>query len=100
MKPQLDRRLFLGVAGAAFIGPAGGTSRAAASERVRVAVIGLRNRGTDLVRLFASNPGSQVAAVCDVDDALFAKPVEAVRKITNTAPDRERLSPAARRQDD
>src|ERR1700679_4282393 len=86
MKTQLNRRLFLGAVGTAVIGPAGRASRAAASERVRVAVIGLRNRGTDLARLFASNHRAQIAAVCDVDGAMFAKPVEAVRKITNTAP--------------
>lgn len=76
----------MGSAGAALIVPPGRAVGAAASERVRIAVIGLRNRGTDLARLFASNPGSQVAAVCDVDDAMFVKPVDAVRKITKTAP--------------
>jgi predicted dehydrogenase len=86
MNFQLDRRLFLGAAGTSLLVLPGRTGRAAASERVRVAVIGLRNRGMDLVRLFASNPGSEVAAVCDVDDAMFVKPVDAVRKITNTAP--------------
>ena len=90
MKNQLDRRLFLGAAGAGLVVLPGRSGRATASERVRVAVIGLRNRGTDLVRLFAANPGTQVAAVCDVDDAMFAKPIEAVQKITNTAPSTEK----------
>ena len=86
MKFQLVRRRFLYAAGAGSIVLPGRSSRAEASERVRVAVIGLRNRGTDLVRLFAGNPGAQVAAVCDVDDAMFVKPVEAVQAITNTSP--------------
>jgi predicted dehydrogenase len=90
MKNQLDRRLFLGAAGAGLVALPGLSGRAAASERVRVAVIGLRNRGTDLVRLFAANTWAQVAAVCDVDDAMFVKPVEAVQKITNTAPATEK----------
>ena len=86
MSSHLDRRTFVGATLAGMIGFPPLTSQAAASERVRVAVIGLRNRGTDLARLFASNPGSHVAAVCDVDDAMFMKPVDAVRKITRTAP--------------
>jgi predicted dehydrogenase len=90
MKNQLDRRLFLGAAGAGLVVLPGRSGRAAASERVRVAVIGLRNRGTDLVRLFAANPGSQVAAVCDVDDMMFVKPIEAMQKITNMAPPTEK----------
>jgi predicted dehydrogenase len=90
LKNQLDRRLFLGAAGAGLVVLPGRSGRAAASERVRVAVIGLRNRGTDLVRSFAANPGAQVAAVCDVDDAMFVKPVEAVQKITNAAPPTEK----------
>jgi predicted dehydrogenase len=86
MKTQLGRRLFLGAASAGLVVLGGRAGRAAASERVRVAVIGLRNRGTDLVRLFAASSSAQVAAVCDVDDAMFARPVKAVQKITNTAP--------------
>ena len=86
MKIPLDRRHFLCAASVGLIALPGRSSHAAANERVRVAVIGLRNRGTDLVRLFAANPGAQVAAVCDVDDAMFRKPREAVQAITKTAP--------------
>ena len=51
-------------------------------------------------KLFAGNPGAEVVAVCDVDDAMFAKPVKAVEKIDRQgAADREGLPPAARRQD-
>ena len=68
--------------------PAGAV--AAPSERVRVAVIGLRNRGTDHARLFAAIPHAEVAAVCDVDDAMFAKPVKAVEDATGKAPRTEK----------
>jgi predicted dehydrogenase len=64
--------------------------RAAPSERVRVAVIGLRNRGTDHARLFAANPGAEVAAVCDIDDAMFEKPASSVQKLTGKAPRTEK----------
>src|ERR1700733_11850623 len=90
MHRQIDRRTFL--AGAS-VGSLAGSARggtAAANERVRVAVIGLRSRGTDHARLFAANPGAEVVAVCDVDDAMFDKPVKSVAKITGKSPRTEK----------
>jgi predicted dehydrogenase len=86
MKTQLDRRLFLAAAGSGYFASFGHSARAAASERVRVAVIGLKNRGTDHARLFATNPGAEVAAVCDVDDAMFQRAVTAAEKAGVKAP--------------
>ncbi len=80
MKTQWSRRMFLGGAGAGLIVLPGRSVRAAASERVRVAVIGLRSRGTDHARLFAANPGAEVVALCDIDDAMFEKPSEGRRE--------------------
>jgi predicted dehydrogenase len=62
----------------------------APSERVRVAVIGVRGRGTELAREFAQNPGSEVVALGDIDDASFAKPLGAVEKIAGKAPRTEK----------
>jgi len=90
MKTQLDRRTFLAAAGSSLMVLPGRSAGAAPSERVRVAVIGLRNRGTDHARLFAANPGAEVAAVCDIDDAMFAKPVNAVEKIAGKPPRTEK----------
>jgi predicted dehydrogenase len=89
MRTRSDRRAFLGAAGTGllFLGSQG---RAAPSERVRVAVIGLRNRGTDHARLFAANANAEVVAVCDVDDAMFEKPVKAVEKLAGSPPRTEK----------
>jgi predicted dehydrogenase len=81
----IDRRTFLGAAGALAVS----ASRAwayAPSERVRVAIIGVRGRGNELAHEFASNPGSEVVALCDIDDASFARPVKTVEKVTGKAP--------------
>jgi predicted dehydrogenase len=80
------RRTFLttAAAGLAVLPVRGGA--AAPSERVRVAVIGVRSRGSDHAQLFASNPGAEVVAVCDADERLFEKPVKAVEKRTGKAP--------------
>jgi Oxidoreductase family, C-terminal alpha/beta domain len=73
-----DRRTFLGAAGFGLLVLRSRSGRAVASERVRVAVIGLRSRGHDHARLFSRDSGAEVVAVCDVDDAMFAKPVMTV----------------------
>src|SRR6478672_7112572 len=83
---QTNRRTFLGAAAALALSGRLAAAAPGANERVRVAVIGLRNRGTDLVQLFAKNPGAELVAVCDVDDAMFAKPVRAAQSITGQAP--------------
>jgi predicted dehydrogenase len=82
-----NRRTFLGVAGALALGR---TASAAASEKVRVGVIGVRGRGTDLAREFARNKESEVVALCDIDDAAFAKAVKEVEKIGGKAPRTEK----------
>ena len=84
-----SRRTFLGAAG--LLAMSGRIASAVpASERVRVAVIGLRSRGTDHANLFARDPNAEVVAVCDIDDAMFEKPVKAVEKITGKAPRTEK----------
>jgi predicted dehydrogenase len=84
----IDRRTFLGTAGALAL-----ASRAwayAPSERVRVAVVGVKGRGTELAREFARTSGAEVVALCDIDDATFAKPLKEVEKITGKAPRTEK----------
>jgi predicted dehydrogenase len=85
----IDRRTFLGAAGTLAV--AGTRAWAfAPSERVRIAVIGVRGRGAELAREFARNQGSEVVAVCDIDDAAFAKPVKAVDAINKKEPRTEK----------
>src|SRR5262249_8646248 len=60
------------------------------NERVRMAVIGVRSRGTDLAQEFAGAKDAEVVAVCDIDDAVFKKPVEAVAKIAGKEPRTEK----------
>ena len=53
---------------------------------MRLAVIGVRGRGTDLAEGFARHEGAEVVALCDVDDAAFARPVGLVETISGKAP--------------
>jgi predicted dehydrogenase len=84
----IDRRTFLGAAGVLAV--AGRFAQAAPSERVRVAVIGVRGRGAELAREFARNAGSEVVALCDIDDASFAKPLKGLEEIGGKAPRTEK----------
>ncbi len=81
----IDRRTFLGAAGAAALsGQFAGA--APASERVRLGVIGVRGRGGELAAEFAKRADCEVVALCDVDDASFTKTAPAVEKIAGKAP--------------
>jgi predicted dehydrogenase len=42
-----------------------------ASDRVRVAVVGLRGRGKDHIAAFSKVPNVEIAALCDVDEAVL-----------------------------
>jgi predicted dehydrogenase len=82
---DIDRRTFLGVAGALAL--SGSVARSSpASERLRLGFVGVRGRGADLASEFAKRADCEVVALCDIDDASFKKPVEAVEKITSKAP--------------
>src|SRR5438876_792445 len=90
MSVQLDRRTFLGATATGLLVLPAQSGRAAPSERVRVAVIGLRSRGYDHAKLFASDSGAEVVAVCDVDDAMFARPVKTVESTGGRPPRTEK----------
>lgn len=99
LKPDLNRRQFLGrsaqnAAGVAagMVGLAGASALAkdSVSERVRLAVIGVRNQGKALASGFASLPDASVVTVCDVDENVLATAVRAVQKVQGTAPKIER----------
>lgn len=49
-----------------------------ANDRLVVAIMGVNNRGRDLARGFASRPDAAVAYICDVDERVIGKGVEAV----------------------
>jgi len=86
---EISRRSFLdfaAVSGVAALASSGRVIGASPNERVRLAVIGVRNRGTDLARVFAKNSGAEVATICDIDDATLEKPAKLVESLTKQRP--------------
>lgn len=84
----MDRRTFLqGSAGwTAGLGAASASSapaaqeprKQAASERVRVAVMGVRGRGRNLAQNFAELPNAEVVYLCDVDERVIPSALKSV----------------------
>ncbi len=60
--------------------------RAADTERVRLAIFGVRGRGSELASNFTKADGAEIVAVCDIDDAVLARPVKIVESATGKAP--------------
>jgi predicted dehydrogenase len=98
---QLSRRGFLrqttaaaavtaAVAGAGRYAPATLRGAGRANNRVRVAVMGVNGRGTDLARSFAQQAECEVACVCDVDSRAADKAAAAVAGLGARAPRTER----------
>jgi predicted dehydrogenase len=66
----MDRRQFL-MGSAAALGAAS-SAFGAASDRVRVACIGIGGRGKDHIRGYSNLDNVEIAAICDVDDSHVA----------------------------
>src|SRR5262245_42676462 len=84
----LHRRDFLNTAGAATAGLTvlASTGKAAANDRVGVAVVGVRGRGRGLAANFAGLKDVQVLYLCDVDSTFLPDRVNAVAKVQKSAP--------------
>jgi predicted dehydrogenase len=65
---------------------AGSAAAAAPSDRVNVAVVGLRDRGREHIEILGSRPGSHVAAVCDIDQAQTERAVQLGEKVQGAKP--------------
>lgn len=79
----MQRRSFILTTGATALA----TQRAAgANDRVNVAVVGIRSRGREHADIFARQPGSQVAAVCDIDQTQSERALPLIEKAQQTKP--------------
>jgi len=88
---DLDRRDFLKTSSAAGLTAAaalasGQVAKAAASERVRVGVIGAGGRALSLNRHFASNPNAQIEVIADLDPSRFGRAVADVTERQGKSP--------------
>ena len=87
MSRPLNRRTFLqGVTAAAVVATQSRTARAvSANDKVILAVVGLRGRGSALAPNFASRPDCEVAYLCDCDTQFFDERNKAVAEAQGRA---------------
>ena len=82
-----SRREFLKLTGAGIATTALGVTASSyagilgANDRVRVATCGLRGRGKDHLHGFAHVPGTEIAALCDVDESVLNQRLGDVEKL-------------------
>jgi predicted dehydrogenase len=81
---RLTRRTFLLNTSALGLGLATGARAAAPSDRINVAVIGVRGRGHSLLRGFAAQKDVVVTHVCDVDEKVLQSRIPELEKATGT----------------
>src|SRR5438045_8385732 len=85
--PQASRRDFLkrtsaGVASTAWGVTASGYARIMGpNDRVRMAACGVRGRGNDPLRGFSRVPGTEIAALCDVDENVLNQRLGDIEKL-------------------
>ncbi len=88
----LDRAAILAAAAAsgtaAFAAdkPAAVASKAAASEKLRVAVVGVRGRGMSHVHGFLGKNNCEITTVCDCDEGVIGSAMKAIEKVQGKAP--------------
>ncbi len=67
----LSRRSFLKTTAVASLAVAGRGAAQSRSQKIRVGVLGCRNRGWQLAQAFQTNGRFEVATMCDCDTAMF-----------------------------
>jgi predicted dehydrogenase len=70
--------------GATFVSSA----KAAPSDRVRVAVVGVRGQGGSHIRAYSGMPNVEIAALCDIDENVLDNRLAEVEKRTGKKPER------------
>src|SRR5436309_559329 len=84
---KASRRDFLKITGAGMAGTALASAAPSysrilgASDRVRVAICGVRGRGHDHIRGFSRVPNAEIAALCDVDENVLNQRLGDVEKL-------------------
>jgi predicted dehydrogenase len=90
---SLPRRRFLATSTAAVGALSAATAAGAAdkpNERIRLAIMGVRGRGRDLLRSFSAFPDADIAYVCDPDENVVPAALRALDPRQRQAPRVER----------
>ncbi|MDX2037711.1 MAG: Gfo/Idh/MocA family oxidoreductase [Isosphaeraceae bacterium] len=86
MSHEIDRRGFLGAAGAALLSSRVDGAVLGANDKLVVGVMGTGGRGTSLAESFSKETGVEVAYVCDVDSGRAGKAADLLSKLEKPTP--------------
>jgi len=56
------------------------------NDRINIAVVGIRSRGSEHYRQFSQIPNVRVTTICDVDERLFPKAVNEIKEFCGEKP--------------
>jgi len=86
---SIDRRGFLKSSGSAVaaISAASYSHVKGANDRLAVGVVGLRGRGKSHIAAYLNNPGAEITALVDIDQAVLERATAATRKEQGRKPD-------------
>src|ERR1035441_10329899 len=82
----MERRYFLTSAAAAAAALAGKRLKAAPSDTVRIACVGLRGRGKDHIRGYSSLRNVEIVAMCDIDESVLNERAAGLEKAGKKKP--------------
>ena len=82
----MERRYFLTSAAAAAAALAGKRLKAAPSDTVRIACVGLRGRGKDHIRGYSNLPNVEIVAMCDIDESVLNERAAGLEKTGKKKP--------------
>src|SRR3984885_4441918 len=86
----IERREFLKTTGKAITAGAAalalGGKILGANDRVGVAIYGVRGRGPDHIKGFPRVPGTEIVALCDIDETILSQRIGHVEKMSRPKP--------------
>lgn len=87
---NIDRRDFIKTSAGAVAGITVGMNSISYSgspnDTIRIAVVGVRQRGTDQIKDYLKQPNVEIAAICDIDEAERNKAIGLIEKATGKKP--------------
>lgn len=83
----MERRHFL-MSSAAVAGALASKAKAAPSDKIRVAVVGLRGQGRSHIGQYSKMPDVEIAALCDIDESILDRSIASVEKTAGKKPER------------
>src|SRR5947209_18170616 len=85
-RPPMNRRDFLATSSLALTALTQSRAADRPNERIRIAVMGVRSRGREIIRGFAKCPDTEVAAFVEVDERVVPNALKELAPLQKSQP--------------